>query len=60
MSTVSTNLQFSGRPHPSATIGGSEYRGTTTTPTIGASAEGNSTEIERGNKLGTIQELEIG
>jgi len=58
MSAISTDLQFAGTPHPSTTIGGSEYRGTT--HTINAFAEGHSTEMERGDKLRAIPEVEAG
>ena len=57
MSIISTNLQFTGRPQPNTTIGGSEHRDAL--HTTSALTEGHSTEIEQGNKLGTIQEVEI-
>jgi hypothetical protein len=57
---MSTGLRFTGRTPPgnTTTIGGSEFTGTTYT--IGAAAEGYSTEIEREGKHVAIQEVEIG
>ena len=58
---MSTNLRFTGGPRPgndTTTIGGSAFTGTTYT--IGAPAEGYSTETEREDKPAAIQEVEVG
>lgn len=59
MTDISTSLHFTGRPRPSTTIGGSEFRGNSYS--IDARTdEDHRTEIGGGNKLGTIEEFEIG
>jgi len=57
---MSTGLRFTGRINPgnTTTVGGSDYTGTTYT--VGAVAEGYSTEMERDSKLATIQDAGIG
>lgn len=56
---MSTGLRFTGRPGGDmTTIGGSDLTGTTYT--IGAAAEGYSTEIDRDDKPAVIRGVEIG
>jgi len=57
---MSTGLRFTGRINPgnTTTVGASDYTGTTYT--VGAVAEGYSTEIERDSKHAAIQDAGIG
>lgn len=58
LANMSTSLQFTGRPRLSTTFGGAEF--STPSHTLGAGGADPSTEIEPGNKLGTIREVEVG
>jgi len=57
---MSTGIRFTrgSRPGNTTALGGSELTGTTYT--VGAPAEGYSTELERDDKPAAIQEVEIG
>jgi len=59
MTDMSTSLQFTGRPRPGTTIGGSEFRGNSYS-TDARTDEVHRTEIGDGGKLETIQEFRIG
>ena len=57
---MSTNLRFTGRLRPGNTTAAGDSEFTGTTYTVGAPAEGYSTEIDRDGKPAAIQEVEIG